>query len=196
MNADLTDISQNLSHTSFDTLSKLEQHIIRRIAKGVHISRNTNREFDEQRTFGQRLADRVAAFGGSWPFIMIFCGFLIAWMLLNSLILVERRASFDPFPYILLNLILSMLAALQAPVIMMSQNRQAAKDRLDASHDYEVNLKAELEILDLQEKLDGLCDKQLAELVTLQQEQIRLMKQLLHERGVLSYATSDGVEET
>ena len=129
----------------------------------------------------QRLADRVAAFGGSWTFIIIFAAILLAWVLLNTLILARYRASFDPYPYILLNLFLSMLAAVQAPVILMSQNRQGVKDRLDAAHDYEVNLKAELEILSLHEKLDELREMKWSELITMQQEQLRLLTQLMNE---------------
>ncbi len=147
------------------------------------ISTNTNRTFDEQLTFGQRIADRVATFGGSWTFILLFLTFLLGWIILNSLILARTNESFDPYPYILLNLMLSMVAALQAPIIMMSQNRQAAKDRLDASHDYEVNLKAELEIAALHTKIDTLREQQWAELVALQQEQIRLLTRLLGERA-------------
>jgi uncharacterized membrane protein len=129
----------------------------------------------------QRLADRVAAFGGSWTFIIIFAAILLAWVLLNTLILARYRASFDPYPYILLNLFLSMLAAVQAPVILMSQNRQGVKDRLDAAHDYEVNLKAELEILNLHEKLDELREMKWSELITMQQEQLRLLTRLINE---------------
>ena len=111
-------------------------------------------------TFGQRLADKVAGFGGSWTFISIFAVVLVIWILLNSFVLIAYRKSFDPYPYILLNLFLSMLAAIQAPIILMSQNRQAYKDRLSAEHDYEVNLKAEIEIMALHEKIDLLRDKQ------------------------------------
>ena len=146
------------------------------------ISRNINHEFDQTSTFGQRLADHVASFGGSWPFIIMFGVVLVCWIILNSFILAQAHKVFDPYPYILLNLILSMLAALQAPVIMMSQNRQAAKDRLDATHDYEVNLKAELEIIALHEKLDILREQQWQELLKLQQEQIRLLQNVLEQQ--------------
>ncbi len=146
------------------------------------VSRNTNHEFDQSLTFGQRLSDQVAAFGGSWPFIIIFGVILLSWIILNSFILAREHAAFDPYPYILLNLVLSMLAAIQAPIIMMSQNRHAAKDRLDASHDYEVNLKAEVEILALHEKIDRLCEQQWRELLDLQQEQIRALQELLAQK--------------
>lgn len=147
------------------------------------LARDTNKEFDTQLTFGQRVADKVAAFGGSWTFIILFAAVLAAWIVLNSAILARRHEAFDPYPYILLNLFLSMTAAVQAPVIMMSQNRQAAKDRLDAAHDYEINLKAEMEINRLHEKLDDLREQRWAELVSMQQEQLRLLQQLLEEKN-------------
>ena len=176
------EIAEKRLGTSFDQLSAHEQQVVRRMVEGRHISRNTSHEFAEQLTLGQRLADRVAAFGGSWTFILLFGVVLVTWIVLNSVVLARRGAAFDPYPYILLNLMLSMLAALQAPIIMMSQNRQAAKDRLDAAHDYQVNLKAELEIKLLMEKLDQLREQQWAELVAMQQEQIRLLTELLHAR--------------
>lgn len=159
--------------------TKQEQEIIHHLLKREHITRNINKEFDTQLTFGQRVADKVASFGGSWTFIFIFGAFLVVWIVINSLVLAHSRNAFDPFPYILLNLLLSMTAAIQAPVIMMSQNRQADKDRMDAAHDYEVNLKAEMEIAALHEKLDLLREKQWADLVSMQQEQIELLQKLL-----------------
>jgi uncharacterized membrane protein len=133
-----------------------------------------NKEFREKLAFGQRVADKVAAFGGSWTFIFLFLGAMSIWMLFNE----RTSAPFDPFPFILLNLILSCLAALQAPVIMMSQNRQAAKDRLEAQHDYEVNLKAEMEITGLHTKLDLLREAQWADLIALQRRQVELLEEL------------------
>jgi uncharacterized membrane protein len=165
-----------------ETLSHHEHALVRRLVRGGYVARNTNHEFDARLTIGQRLADRVAAFGGSWTFIILFATILLGWIGLNSLVLARRDDAFDPYPYILLNLVLSMLAAIQAPIIMMSQNRQAAKDRLDAAHDYEVNLKAELEIAELHAKLDHLRGQQWAELVAIQQEQIHLLTKLLDER--------------
>jgi uncharacterized membrane protein len=132
---------------------------------------------EERATFGERLADRVARFGGSWTFISIFGVFMVAWTLTNTGIL--GGSAPDPYPYIFLNLLLSMLAALQAPVIMMSQNRQATKDRRMAAHDYEVNLKAEIEIMALHEKLDALRSEQMLTLLAKQQETIELMKRAL-----------------
>ncbi|MDL2356768.1 MAG: DUF1003 domain-containing protein [Pseudomonadota bacterium] len=126
--------------------------------------------------FGQRAADAVAKFGGSWTFIMLFAAVLVVWVLLNSWLLARNGGKgFDPYPYILLNLFLSMLASIQAPVILMSQNRQGERDRLDARNDYEINLKAELEIMSLHEKMDALKVRQWEELIALQQEQIRLL---------------------
>jgi uncharacterized membrane protein len=183
MNNQLKELAKKAFNAGVDGLSERERRVLQHVAERLHISRNTNRQFDEKLTFGQRLADRVAAFGGSWTFILIFGAVLLSWVVLNSFILARRGEAFDPYPYILLNLFLSMVAALQAPVIMMSQNRQAAKDRLDAGHDYEVNLKAEMEILALHEKLDSLREQQWAELIRLQQEQIKLLTQLLNERG-------------
>ncbi len=146
------------------------------------ISRNPNQQFDENLSFGERLADKIAAFVGSWTFIILFVSLLLFWIALNSFILARIGKAFDLYPYILLNLMLSMVAALQAPLIMMSQNRQAAKDRLGAEHDYEVNLKAELEILALHQKIDMLREEQWNELVQMQQEQIRLLTELATKR--------------
>jgi uncharacterized membrane protein len=131
-----------------------EQRVIDKMDEHLPISRDAADVADERSTLGDRLADRVAAVGGSWGFIIAFTVVLIGWMLLNSDVLAHWGHAFDPYPYIFLNLMLSTLAAIQAPVIMMSQNRQAAKDRLAASLDYEVNLRTELEILRLHEKLD------------------------------------------
>ena len=174
---------KNLVLEKINNLTKREQEMIHRIIQRSHVARNTNKEFDEQLTFGQRLADRVASFGGSWTFISIFGAVLLFWVILNSLVLARYNKAFDPYPYILLNLFLSMLASIQAPIIMMSQNRQAAKDRLDAAHDYEINLKAELEIASLHAKMDELREKQWAELVAMQQEQIALLTKLLEKKN-------------
>lgn len=160
-----------------------EQRVIERLGNRQHISRNTDREFAETLTMGQRLADRVALFGGSWKFILIFMVMLLIWTALNTVVLTRLGKPFDPYPYIFLNLILSMLAALQAPVIMMSQNRHAAKDRIAAGHDYEVNLKAELEILALHQKMDTLREQQWEELVAMQQQQIALLTRLLENKA-------------
>lgn len=162
----------------WEKLGARERRVVEAVLRRARTARDPNQAFLDDRTFGQRMADRIAAFGGSWPFIGLFMLFLAGWMIINS-VLLARRGSFDPYPYILLNLILSTLAALQAPVIMMSQNRQTERDRLNAANDYEVNLKAELEIRALHEKLDVLREADWAELVRLQQVQIRMLERLL-----------------
>jgi uncharacterized membrane protein len=139
-------------------------------------SRNINQEFESRMTLGDRLSDHLADFGGSWVFISIFMGMLIIWMAINTWILLARP--FDPYPYILLNLVLSCLAAIQAPVILMSQNRQEAKDRLRSEHDYQVNVKAEIEIRKLHEKLDHLLMHQWQRLMEIQQLQVDLMEEI------------------
>ena len=170
-------MSEKASHPLIEQLHNLgawEQRVFEHLVGRKHVARNINQAFEEQLTFGQRVADHVAAFGGSWPFISLFLAGMFFWILLNM----ERARPFDPYPFILLNLILSCLAALQAPVIMMSQNRQAAKDRLNAQHDYEVNLKAELEIMALHTKLDELREQRLAELQQAIAGQLKLLERL------------------
>jgi uncharacterized membrane protein len=157
-------------------ISNLEREVVDSLARHDTLSSNVEEEFQQQLTLGQRTADRVAGFGGSWPFIILFGVIIIVWMAVNSLILV--RGAFDPYPYILLNLVLSCLAALQAPVIMMSQNRQEARDRLHAESDYQVNLKAELEIRQIHEKLDFMLQRQWERLMEIQQIQIELMHEM------------------
>ena len=176
-------LAEQLLDTGFDKLSERECRVITGVAKRSQVSRDVNSAFDEKQTFGDRLADRVAMFGGSWTFITLFLATLVAWTVLNSVILAWYSAAFDPYPYIFLNLMLSMLAALQAPVILMSQNRQAARDRLAAGHDYEVNLKAELEIMGLHEKLDVIRSRHLEELLRAQQEQLGLLTRLVGANG-------------
>ncbi len=144
-------------------LKPQERQIIERCVRRLAVSRDVNLDLERTATFGERIADRVAEIGGSWTFIIVFLVVLIAWMAFNTLILAS--AAFDPFPYILLNLALSTVAAIQAPIILMSQNRAADRDRLVASHDYEVNLKAEIEIAALHEKLDQIRAQELAMLI-------------------------------
>ncbi len=146
---------------SRDDLDPEEAHVLAKILARQPISRDAADVADAHSSFGERLADRVAAVGGSWGFIIAFSAVLLGWMLLNSDVLTHWGLAFDPYPFIFLNLMLSTLAAIQAPVIMMSQNRQATKDRLAASLDYEVNLRAELEILRLHEKLDHVITERL-----------------------------------
>jgi uncharacterized membrane protein len=148
-------LSRILAKSTKD-ISAAEKRVLEHFHKKEPISHNVNDDVAEELTVGQKIADKVAAFGGSWPFIGIFAAFLIIWIGVNSTILLFHAKPFDPYPYILLNLFLSMIAAIQAPIIMMSQNRHAMRDRLDALHDYEVNLKAELEIHALHDKIDAL----------------------------------------
>ena len=178
MNQNIRDKAEKLFRSKYEDLTELQRHVVHHITERTPISTNIVQGYSEQLTFGQQMADKVATFGGSWIFISIFMGVMVIWILLNSFILITINSSFDPYPYILLNLVLSMLAAIQAPVILMSQNRQAYKDRLSAEHDYEVNLKAELEIMGLHEKIDSLREKQWNELITIQQEQLKLLSQL------------------
>jgi len=147
-----------------DKLSEAERRVVSKAARQLAIAEDPNRKFDSEATLGDRLADRVAGFGGSWAFIVGFLVFLACWAAFNMI--VSRAEAPDPYPFVFLNLILSMLAAIQAPIIMMSQNRQAYKDRRMASHDYEVNLKAEIEIMALHDKVTGI-QQQLELLTTL-----------------------------
>jgi uncharacterized membrane protein len=181
--------SQRL-RSRFESLGEREERVARHLAERSHISRNVEQDLSERATLGQRMADRVARFGGSWVFIGLFALVMVGWVVLNSYVLVKANKAFDPYPYILLNLFLSMLAAIQAPVILMSQNRQAYKDRMTAEHDYEVNLKAELEIMALHEKLDSLLEKQWSDLLSIQQEQLRCLSELLSDLKALRGAAA------
>jgi uncharacterized membrane protein len=142
------------------------------------LSTNIEEELQENLPIGDRMADKIASFGGSWTFIMAFFGFILLWMMVNVYLLATR--SFDPYPFILLNLILSCLAAIQAPIIMMSQNRKEVKDRQRSEYDYQVNLKAELEIRLLHEKIDHLIVHQNQRLLEIQQIQVDLMEDILN----------------
>ena len=158
-------------------LTEVEKQVIQSVSKNTMIS--TEVEEDEQEiTFGQKLADKVAEFGGSWGFIIFFMSFLVVWILLNVFWLSNH--GFDPFPFILLNLILSCIAAIQAPVIMMSQNRQEEKDRERSKKDYKINLKSELEIRELHEKIDHLIIHYQQDLLEIQKTQIDLLENILH----------------
>ena len=147
-------LAERLLGKAMHSLEPEEIRVLHGMAEGRPISRDAADTADQQQTVGQRLADRVAAVGGSWTFIIAFTAVLLGWMLLNTRVLTHFGLAFDPYPYIFLNLMLSTVAAIQAPIIMMSQNRQAAKDRIAASLDFEVNLRAELEIMRLHEKID------------------------------------------
>jgi uncharacterized membrane protein len=172
------EIATTLLGTPYERLDATTQRVARHIAERKHISRNVAKPGDATPTRGQRAADAVASFGGSWTFVGLFAATMLAWVGLNAVLLFYRSATFDPYPYILLNLFLSMLAAIQAPIILMSQNRHAERDRISAEHDYEVNLKAELEIMLLHEKIDLLRDTQWAELLDFQRRQLTLLEAL------------------
>jgi uncharacterized membrane protein len=158
-----------------DELSALEAEVIQSLKHEEDlISANVNVEFERRLTLGERVADRVAEFGGSWSFMFAFAAVLLGWIVINSAVFLSRP--FDPYPYILLNLVLSCLAAVQAPVIMMSQNRQEAKDRLRGEHDYRVNLKAEIEIRHIIAMLDQLVTHQWQRLLEIQRLQLELLE--------------------
>lgn len=160
-------------------LSKIDQEVLKKLRASELLSHNMKPDLEVETTFGQKIADHIAEFGGSWTFILSFLGFLMVWIFINAFILVTQ--AFDPYPFILLNLILSCVAALQAPVIMMSQNRQETKDRQRSEHDYQINLKAELEIQQLHEKVDHLILKQGQRLMEIQEVQVELMQQILEQ---------------
>jgi len=168
------ELAQQLLGCSYEQLTPVQRSVIDLIANETPSGVDPKLKHDE-RSFGDRLADRVAAVGGSWGFIIAFGVILAAWMGWNQATKGHALA-FDPYPFIFLNLMLSMLAAIQAPVIMMSQNRAAARDRQAAEHDYVVNLRCELEIMHLHDKLDAMRDKQMLELLKRQAEAIRLLK--------------------
>jgi uncharacterized membrane protein len=157
-------------------LSTLEKEVIKSIQDQELLAKDVNFEYEEQRTGGERWADKIAEFGGSWTFIIIFMFFVLLWIAGNSFLIFHHPV--DPYPYIFLNLVLSCIAAIQAPIIMMSQNRQEVKDRLRSQHDYQVNLKAELEIRQLHEKLDHLIMHQWQRLIEIQEIQLELMEEI------------------
>lgn len=180
---DLADLKANYVEQALSDemgeLTSLEREVIESIREHeILATKPDDTSFLSQRTFGEKLADRIASFGGSWKFITAFGVFLLLWIAAN-VILLQTQNAFDPYPFILLNLILSCIAALQAPVIMMSQNRQEARDRDRAEKDYQVNLKAELEIRHLHEKLDHLLHHHSERLLEIQQIQTDLLKQLV-----------------
>ena len=174
------DYIRSLVETERGELSDLEKEVVESLAKNEILSMHVDQQFESKLTFGQHLSDRMASFGGSWGFIIIFACILVLWICVNSLLLALKP--FDPYPFILLNLILSCLAAIQAPIIMMSQNRQEAKDRLRASYDYQINLKAELEIRQLHQKLDHLLSRQWERLIEIQEVQIELLNEIREPR--------------
>jgi uncharacterized membrane protein len=157
------ELARQLLELDEGELHAREKAVIDKVVRRLAVSRNINVELQRSKTFGQHLADRVAEIGGSWSFIIGFGVVIALWVSVNTWLVVVH--AFDPYPFIFLNLMLSLLAAVQAPVILMSQNRAAARDRLAASHDYEVNLKAEIEIAALHEKLDQIRNQELATLM-------------------------------
>jgi uncharacterized membrane protein len=157
-------------------LTALDQEVIQSLEQHEILSSDISKQFEKKLTFGERLSDHIAEFGGSWKFLISFGAVLLLWIIVNGVVFATR--AFDPYPFILLNLVLSCLAAVQAPIIMMSQNRAEARDRLRAENDYKVNLKAELEIRHLHEKLDHLLRRQYNRLFEIQQIQIELLQEI------------------
>ena len=183
---DRRDTARLLLQAEIEKLPPDEREVVERFIARRRVARNIGREYPASLTLGQRVADRVARVGGSWRFIIAFAVFLVAWMALNS----AMGRAFDPYPFILLNLVLSCLAALQAPVIMMSQNRQAEADRMQAQNDYEVNIKSELEILQVHEKLNALRDSEVAELLDKTNQMILRMEKIEQRLGAGSQDAS------
>jgi len=161
-------------------LSTLDHEVIESLQQHEIVSSDISKQFERKLTFGERLSDQIASFGGSWRFIILFGVVLVFWIILNAVLLLNR--GFDPYPFILLNLILSCLAAMQAPIIMMSQNRAELRDRLRSENDYKINLKAELEIRHLHEKIDHLLRRQYNRLFEIQQIQIELLEEIGRKR--------------
>ena len=167
---------KSILHTEQGEVSNLEYEVLNSMKQHELISKNVEGQLEQKWTFGERLADKIATFGGSWAFLICFSAFLAVWILVNTVVMVKHPA--DPYPFILLNLMLSCLAAIQAPIIMMSQNRQEAKDRMRSENDYQVNLKAELEIRHLHEKIDHLLMHQWDRLAKIQEIQLDLLSEM------------------
>lgn len=173
MNKIVEDMANRLLKRKPEGFGPLESRVLQSTLERTTITRDTNKAIAFHSTYGDRLADSIARIGGSWTFILGFLAFLVVWTVGNVWLL--TRDAFDPYPFIFLNLVLSMLAAIQAPVIMMSQNRQTERDRIDAAHDYEVNLKAEIEIMALHEKLDEIRH---GEIIGMRDDIARLAEQI------------------
>ena len=180
MTENRTETAKRFLAKELDKLSEQERQVVDRFISRGRVARNVAQEFKEKMTFGQRVADRVAAIIGSWRFIIIQSTMLAVWIALNITAYIYR---WDPYPFILLNLALSFQAAYAAPIIMMSQNRQSEKDHLQAKNDYEVNLKAELEIMQLHDKFNELRDSSWVDLVRMQQQQIEMLERLVSENN-------------
>ncbi len=169
-------VSETLDREN-DELDSLEEHVTRSMKDYALLPKNINLEFERKLTFGERLSDKIADFAGSWMFIIIFTGTIFVWIIINAFVFVIRP--FDPYPFIFLNLVLSALAAIQAPFIIMSQNRQETRDRLYAEHDYQVNMSTEMEIHQLHKKIDHLLINQGQRLLQIQKIQVELMEDLI-----------------
>jgi uncharacterized membrane protein len=178
MTVSRVDTAKKFLARELERLNEQEREIVNRFINRKGVARNVEREFTDQLSLGERVADRFAAVMGSWPFIIIQSIVLAIWVALNLAAVINH---WDPYPFILLNLALSFQAAYAAPIIMMSQNRQAEKDRLQSKSDYEVNLKAEMEIMQLHEKFNDLRDRYWAELIQMQQQQIDMLERLINE---------------
>jgi uncharacterized membrane protein len=183
MAKNFADLAQRWLSREPGALSAEQSRVLHSTVERKPISRNINVIEAHEQTFGERLADTIARVGGSWTFILAFLGFLVFWTAVNTVVLLSH--AFDPYPFIFLNLILSMLAAIQAPIIMMSQNRQAERDRIDATHDYEVNLKAEIEIMALHEKFDEIRHNDILAL----REEVQQLRTLLERLEVQELRT-------
>ena len=181
-------IRQLISTAEWSALPVAERERAAEALRRAQVARNVDLDLADDRTRGQRAADAIARFGGSWTFIGLFALFLALWTLVNVDLLAPLKRAFDPYPFIFLNLILSMLAAIQAPIIMMSQNRAAERDRRQAQADYEVNLKAELEIRRLHDRLDFLREREWAELIEIQRRQVELLEHMANGRPVATDA--------
>jgi uncharacterized membrane protein len=166
---------EDLLKAEIGEITELEQRVADSLTTHETLSENVEQDYEDRRTLGERLSDQLATFGGSWMFIVGFCVALAIWIAFN--VATGDRNAFDPYPFILLNLILSCVAALQAPIIMMSQKRQEAKDRLRSLNDYQINLKAELEIRHLHEKMDHLISRQWQRLAEIQRVQLETMNE-------------------
>lgn len=167
---------QSLLSSEKGELTHLEEEVLSSMRNHELLTKNIDETCEQQWSFGEKLADKIATFGGSWSFLICFAVFLLMWILINTTVFIAHPL--DPYPFIFLNLVLSCLAAVQAPIIMMSQNRQEAKDRLRAQHDYQVNLKAELEIRHLHDKMDHLLSHQWERLAKIQEIQLDLLSEL------------------
>ncbi len=186
------EIARALLGVSFEALDDRAREVAQRVAERQSIARNPATPGSAPASQGQRAADAVARFGGSWTFVGLFAATMLVWVAINIVLLWQTGTTFDPYPFILLNLFLSMLAAVQAPIILMSQNRQSEKDRISAEHDYEVNLKAELEIMLLHEKIDTLRQTQWLELIEIQRRQLELLAALVSRDSEPKNAGSTG----